>query len=179
MSTELRRILDTLSGIVFYPMDNYKARVKDCLDSLQGESTQTIENIRKFWNDVDNLPINDLREYFTRTFDINPLCSLEVGWQLFGENYDRGNFLVVMRREMRCMGLAESSELPDHLTHVLQTLGRMEPEAASEFASACVIPALMKMLAGLEGKGNLFEPALQAISNIVMDHFGNSKGVAN
>ena len=60
-----------------------------------------------------------LEEAFTGTFDVNPACALEVGWHLFGEEYARGMFLVRMREELRKYGLAESSELPDHVSHVL------------------------------------------------------------
>ncbi len=40
-------------------------------------------------------------ELYTRTFDLNPVCALEIGWHLFGEDYERGAFLVRMRDQLR------------------------------------------------------------------------------
>ena len=35
-----------------------------------------------------------IQELYTRTFDINPVCTLEIGWHIFGEDYARGALLV-------------------------------------------------------------------------------------
>src|SRR6266568_3182701 len=56
------------------------------------------------------------QELYVQTFEFNPACTLELGWHLFGENYERGEFLVRMREQLRRHGIAESNELPDHLT---------------------------------------------------------------
>ena len=97
----------------------------------------------------------ELQELYAATFDLDPHCSLEVGWHLFGENYERGEFLVKMRVELRRLGVGESTELPDHLTHALAALGRMEPQEAAEFATACLFPALDKMCAATAGASRI------------------------
>ena len=43
------------------------------------------------------MSVEDLQELYTRTFDWNPDTSLEIGWHLYGENYERGEFLVEVR----------------------------------------------------------------------------------
>ena len=70
----------------------------------------------------EQLGSTELEELYTRTFDINPVCSLEVGWHLFGEDYNRGAFLVRMRGLLREHGIEEGAELPDHLESVLRVL---------------------------------------------------------
>jgi nitrate reductase delta subunit len=108
----------------------------------------------------------EVEEMFTRTFDINPACGPEVGWHLFGENYSRGEFLVRMRQELRRHGLPESTELPDHLAHVLAVLARLTPDEADPFAERFVLPALDKMIAGLSGKDNPYEKLLEAVRRL-------------
>jgi nitrate reductase delta subunit len=119
-----------------------------------------------FADAVRGLAPGEVEELFTRTFDLNPMCSPEVGWHLFGENYSRGEFLVKMRQELRRLGLPESTELPDHLGHVLPVLGRLGPAEAGPFAERCVVPALDKMLAGLAGKDNPYEKLLEAVRRL-------------
>jgi nitrate reductase assembly molybdenum cofactor insertion protein NarJ len=75
---------------------------------------------------------------------------MEIGWHLFGENYERGEFLVRMREQLRRYGIEESSELPDHLTHLLVLIGRMEHEEAAELAGQFLLPALSKIRDGLK-----------------------------
>jgi nitrate reductase assembly molybdenum cofactor insertion protein NarJ len=90
------------------------------------------------------------QELYVQTFEFNPNCTLEIGWHLFGENYERGEFLVRMREQLRRYGIAEGSELPDHLTHLLILIGRMEHEEAAELAGQFLLPALAKIRDGLK-----------------------------
>jgi nitrate reductase delta subunit len=149
---EATRVQELLAELVKYPEAGYHEHVTECRRALAEAHPAVAPLLDDFARAIAPLSTEDLQELFTRTFDLNPVCSLEIGWHLFGENYDRGALLVKMRQELRRYGLAESAELPDHLTHALVLLGRMEPERAQEFATACVLPALEKMLAAFAGK---------------------------
>jgi nitrate reductase delta subunit len=101
--------------------------------------------IEEFAKAVAALSVTELEETYTRVFDLNPDATLDIGWHLFGEDYARGEFLVHLRQKAREYGVAETTELPDHLTRVLPLLARMPEEEASEFASKFVLPALAKI----------------------------------
>ena len=92
-----------------------------------------------------------MQELYVQTFEFNPACTLEIGWHLFGENYERGEFLVRMREQLRRHGIAESSELPDHLCHILPLLDRLDPEEAADLVGQFVLPALAKIKDALNG----------------------------
>ncbi len=158
--------LDALAALLVYPGSDYAGRIERARQVLHddGESLALLE---QFAAAVKPLALESLQELFIRTFDLSPVCTLEVGWHLYGENYDRGTFLVRMRELMREHGLAESDELPDHLTHVLAVLARMAPEEGAEFAARFVLPALAKMMAGFKNKQNPFENVMNAIGRTV------------
>ena len=149
---EATRVQELLAELVTYPQAGYHEHVAECRHALAEAHPAVAPLLNDFAQATAPLSVEDLQELFTRTFDLNPVCSLEIGWHLFGENYDRGALLVKMRQELRHYGLAESVELPDHLTHALTLLGHMEPARAQEFATACVLPALDKMLDAFAGK---------------------------
>jgi nitrate reductase delta subunit len=149
---EATKLHELLAELVKYPEAGYHEHVEECRRALAEAHPAVAPLLDTFAQAIAPLSVEDLQELFTRTFDLNPVCSLEIGWHLFGENYDRGALLVKMRQELRRYGLAESAELPDHFTHALLLLGHMEPERAQEFAVACVLPALEKMLAAFAGK---------------------------
>jgi len=162
-------ICDLIGSLFEYPRAGYKIRLEDSLRVLAGDHPSAHELFRPFYENVRGMSLEDLEELYTRTFDINPVCSLEVGWQLFGEEYERGAFLVRMRNLLKDCGVSESTELPDHLTHVLAVLERLPDETAGELAEQAVLPSLEKMIGGLAGKDNPYEYLLKTVQRILQD----------
>jgi len=166
----LRDTYDLAARLLNYPDKGYHDRVELWRIALGKTCPEAGAVLDTFQRGIHGLVTEELEELYTRTFDLNPACALEVGWHLFGENYSRGEFLVKMRGEMRRLGLRESTELPDHLAHVLAVLARLDPDQAEKFAGRFVLPALEKILAGLAGKDNPFVNLLEAIRLMVAGH---------
>ena len=143
-----------LGGLLLYPDESFSERLAACSRRLLELDPASGREVRRFAAGIDGLSLERLQELFTRTFDLNPVCSLEVGWQLYGEEYTRGTFLVAMRGMLREHGVAESGELPDHLTHVLPLLDRMVGSERNHFNDKYLNPALGRMLKAFEGKGD-------------------------
>lgn len=160
MDRDRHDLFDRFAAVLRYPDSASPQRACELLRAAPGEVMPLLEN---FVTRQTPLSLHELEEQFLQTFDLNPVCSLEVGWHLFGENYDRGLLLVRIRQELARFGVRESSELPDHLTHVLALLGRMRHAEAADFAAAVVLPALAKMLEAMRGKENPYENVLEAI----------------
>jgi len=162
---------ELLASLLRYPSDGYPNDAPYCCDLLANTVPAIAAPLGEFLEQTRGLSVEDLQTLYTKTFDLDPICSLELGWHLFGENYERGEFLVKMRGELRRLGVKESTELPDHLSHVLEALGRMEPEKAAYLAGSCVFPALHKMIAGIRGKSNPYENILLAAQQLLESHF--------
>lgn len=176
-----RRIerFDGLARLFRYPGDDYADRAAVLLDHLNEHQSRAAEPMREFARYVVEASLDELEETYTRTFDLNPSCSAEIGWHLFGEEYVRGLFMVHMRQQMRDRGLEETGELPDHLAPVLRVLAAMDDDPAREMARACVCPAVGKMLASLdreEAKTGAapqpFRPLVSALAELVLEEFG-------
>lgn len=165
-------LYDLLAETLLYPRRDWRLRAEDCRRNLTVCEPEAAVLLGRFLDAAAALSDTEVEELFTSTFDLNPVCSLETGWHLFGEDYARGRFLVRMRGEMRRLGVVESTELPDHLTHVLPVLGRIEPERAPHFAKTFVLPVLGKMLGALENKGNAYEFVLRAITTVIEARYG-------
>jgi len=102
------------------------------------------------------------QELYVQTFEFNPACTLEIGWHLFGENYERGEFLVRMREQLRRHRIAESTELPDHLTLLLPLVARMSHDEATQLVGEFILPAVAKILSAIHG--NKYEAVIAGIS---------------
>jgi len=156
-------VFETLSKLLRYPHGEYQADAERCHTLLAGSEPEAGSLISAFCEAIRPLSLERLQELFTQTFDLNPVCSLEVGWQLYGEEYARGSFLVAMRRLLRDHGVEKSCELTDHLTHVLPLLDRLETGERQQFIERHLSPALAKMLAAFENKATPFRNVLAAV----------------
>lgn len=171
MISDQSQIFDSVSGLLSYPQDGLDRIVGDCKEVLARHESFALESVTTFGSFLEASNIDRMQELYTRTFEINPVCALEVGWQLFGERYERGTFIVRMRQVLRDMNLPESTELPDHLVHVLQALGRMEKEEAHDFAETFVLPAMEKMLAGFKDIDNVYRGILTGIVSEMRERY--------
>jgi len=171
-------VLDLFASVLSYPAEGYRDDVLDLQKQLAeldpseagGEAAETARTmIQLFIDETGDLSLQEFEELYTRTFDINPICTLEVGWQLFGEVYERGAFLVKMRGMLRQYGIEESTELPDHLCHVLKLLGRLEPEEADAYVRTSLLPALAKMLDGFARHSSPYQHVLQGLNALIQD----------
>lgn len=159
---DCKTLCDAWAALLRYPGEDFQ----DCAlgwGALLSEAEPALRcHGDAFVANMAGKTLSELEEAFIRTFDLNPLCSLDTGWQLFGEEYNRGLYMVKVREEMRRFGVAETTELPDHLTHVLAILARMDEEAATDFAGACVMPAVGKMFDSLS-EDNSYYPLIQGL----------------
>jgi nitrate reductase assembly molybdenum cofactor insertion protein NarJ len=131
---------------------------------------ETTEALERFLGGIAGHAPGELEELYTRTFDNVADRSLEVGWQLFGENYARGALMVRLRELMRRHDVPEHTELPDHLTHVLALLGRAPAELAASLAANQVHQALEKMLEGLRAIDSPWTGVLEATDAVLARH---------
>lgn len=134
----------------------------------------TADSLRRFTDAIAGIEPGELEELYTRTFDNVAARSLEVGWQLFGENYARGALMVRFRALMRKYDVPEGAELPDHLTHVLALLGRAPQELARAFAKIQVSQAVASMLEGLRAAESHWVGVLEATQAVLAMHTEDS-----
>ncbi len=175
MSREAKDIYDRLARILSYPRAEFRADLEQCRSCLAEGHGESVALLGAFGDATAALSYQQMEELFAQTFDLNPQTNQEIGWHLFGESYDRGAFLVWMRQQLKAYGLVESVELPDHLTHVLQVLGRMEKSEADAFSSEAVLPAVQRMLPGVTGKDNPFEQVLRAVELVLTARHGPAR----
>ena len=173
--TEKERSLGTIARLLAYPTEHYVELVELLYLIVQNELPEAAREVSKFGVFAENCNTVELEEVYTRTFDVNPACALEIGWHLFGEDYTRGLFLVRMRQELARHEIPESGELPDHLTHVLAVIAAMDEEEAGRFSHACVFPAIHKMLTSLDKNQSPYRHVVRCLLLLLEHYYGESE----
>lgn len=171
-------LLSTFAKLLTYPREEYSVYCRTALKELENLLTENpekkefyeraISKMEIFVSEIAVKTLGEREETFTQTFDINPIGNLEVGWHLYGEQYERGAFLVTCRELLRKYNIEETVELPDHVSHLIVLISEMEKVEAEKIASQYVLPAVEKVLLKLSEKQNVYENLLSAIKEILI-----------
>jgi nitrate reductase assembly molybdenum cofactor insertion protein NarJ len=115
--------------------------------ALELDYPEQSERVKDFIENFTSLTLNQRQEYYIKTFDIQAVCFLDVGYVLFGEDYKRGDFLVKMKEEQRNAGNDCGVELADHLPNLLTLIPKVKSkEFGEELIATICIPALDEMI---------------------------------
>jgi nitrate reductase delta subunit len=138
METKPASAFDLLADAFDYPQPGQLAALEAELENLTAEqfSTGQRQALVSFLGHIRTLKLGEWEELHTRTLDLNPPAAPYVGFQTWGESYQRGEFMAAMSRELTVAGVDTDGELPDHLAPVLRYLGR----------SAAPLPELLRVL---------------------------------
>lgn len=137
----------SLANLFRYPKEGYQEQVNDCAKILSEDYPEAFKEMKPFLDIINKKDIHEIEEIFGRTFHIQAICYLDLGYVLYAEDYKRGDFLVHMKDEQRKVGNDCGEELADNLPNVLQLLSMIpDKEFLQELTVKMIIPALKKML---------------------------------
>ncbi len=130
-----------------YPDAGYPERVRQIKAFLDTSCPKAADELRKF---LEFLPADDLvamQELFTRSFDVQAIATLDLGYVLFGDDYKRGELLANLNREHIAAENDCGTELADHLPNILRLMSVLrDEELIEDMAYAIVGPALLEMI---------------------------------
>ncbi|MCC6722573.1 MAG: hypothetical protein IT243_10270 [Bacteroidia bacterium] len=140
-------IYGLLAQLYEYPKDeSYKKNIISIYETLRKEIPEAAESMEFFIDFINEASISEIQELYLRSFDVQAITTLDIGFVLFGEDYKRGQLLVNLNREHRDASNECNTELADSLPNVLNLLSKMTNfEMREEIASKLVIPAIVKM----------------------------------
>lgn len=163
MTPALAAALERAGRLLTYPAREYVDDIDRLTAAVEPVDPAAAAGLAAFADSLRGRTVEALQELYTQTFDMNPVCALEVGWHLFGEDYERGAFLVRMREALRARDIDEGSELPDHLASMLQLAARSGPADADPLITRALLPATAKILENLQAADSPFVPLLAAV----------------
>jgi len=162
----MNHLFEVLASLLEYPSRDWNARVERCKQWLTVQEPEVAVQFISFQCKVRKLSLEKLEELYTQTFDLNPVCTLDVGYHVFGENYKRGELLAKLRETEAPFELGQANQLPDHLPVLLRLLAKLDDkELRLALIGEILIPALAKMTEALSQTENPYRDLIEVINS--------------
>lgn len=136
-----------LADIFRYPDENYISNVGKCEQMMKESYPDAYKIATPFFEFIRSNELYEIEMVFGKTFHIQAICYLDLGYVLFAEDYKRGDFLVKVKNEQEKVNNDCGIELADNLPNVLTLMTLFEDsDFREEFAVEILYVALQKML---------------------------------
>lgn len=135
------------ADLLRYPGGDYASKARDCFSMLQNRYPEAAGEIKPFVDYVSSHTQDEIEELFTKTFDVQPICYLDLGYVIFGEDYKRGAFLLHMQEEQLKANNDCGTDLSDNICNMLTLYTKTDnKELLDELSVKILIPGLEKMI---------------------------------
>lgn len=157
-------MLDHLASLLEYPKALPGAACAGALAACAGAHPRAAIRLAAFAGGTAGMPLLELQELYTHTFDFDAETALYVGHHLFAEEGRRGLLMAGLAERYQRLGIDPGLELSDHVAPVLRSLARdRESDEARELVHLALLPAISKVLPGLERRAPLYAAVVDAV----------------
>jgi len=137
-----------LAKLFNYPSENFPKEVNEVQAYLTDHYPEIAKKLQPFVEFVENTTLHEQQELFTRSFDVQSVTTLDLGYVLFGDDYKRGELLANLSREHQENKIDCGSELGDYLPNILRLVAVLkDDELREEMVTEIIGAALVKMIA--------------------------------
>ncbi|HJO11279.1 MAG: hypothetical protein QGG67_14635 [Gammaproteobacteria bacterium] len=136
-----------LADLFDYPEADFPERVGKIRQHLGADYPLATPELDRFLELLPKDNLLTMQELFTRSFDVQAIATLDIGYVLFGDDYKRGEMLANLNREHLATENDCGTELADHLPNLLRLMDRLTDEdLLHDLAYAIIAPALLEMI---------------------------------
>jgi len=135
-----------ISVLFDYPDESYYETITKVKSTIATRYKDALEELEKFEKLIPK-DIYQLQEIYTKSFEVQAVTSLEIGYLLYGDDYTRGDVMVGLSQEHAAVNNDCGEELSDHLANVLRLISKMEnQDTIEELVKLMVAPAVENMM---------------------------------
>ena len=136
-----------MAGLLDFPEQGFIENVGEAQSFLDSRYGDVGDVFRPFCELVKSISLDDIQELYTRSFEVQAITTLDLGYLLFGDDYKRAELLVNLNREHTTIGNDCGHELADHLPNVIRLIALLDDdELRLELLKKLIIPGLKKMI---------------------------------
>lgn len=139
-----------ISNLFVFPQkDNYVSNVKEVQQYLNETLPDIGKMLQPFTDVIGAVSKYEIEDLYLRTFEVQSITTLDIGYVVFGDDYKRGELMVNLNKEHKTYGIDCGDELADNLSNVLKLINKIEDaELLNDLVNKIIAPALTKMIEG-------------------------------
>lgn len=140
--------IPALGRLLRFPTTDFHSQLEAL---IHAPSPPVRQELAAFQVVIASLPLVRVRELYTRTFDLSPVCVPYISVHLFGEeSFQRARLMTGLATSYAEAGLTPERELPDHIGLFLTLAPHIEREVWEDALELLLPHALKKMRKALE-----------------------------
>ncbi len=147
-----KQLLDynKIAGLFVFPQKkDFVAHVIEVQQYLNEVLPNAGKTLQPFTDVISNVTKIELEDIYLRTFEVQSIVTLDIGYIVFGDDYKRGELLVNLNKEHKAYGIDCGGELADNLSNILRLLNVLnDNNLRNDLVNMIVAPALVKMIEG-------------------------------
>ncbi len=143
-----------IAGLFVFPQKkDFVTNVLEIQQYLNKKLPGAGKTLQPFTDVVSTVSPIELEDLYMRTFEVQSIVTLDIGYVVFGDDYKRGELLVNLNKEHKTYGIDCGGELADNLTNILKLINVLSDyKLRDDLVNKIVAPALVKMIAGFGDK---------------------------
>lgn len=166
-----------MSVLLCHPAGDHMDVLIKVMDS--GVNKQAENHLRAYKTAISDLSTLELQELYTRTFDLNPMCSPALSVHLFGvESFKRSHLMVGLLDLYSAAEFPIAGELADHMSTIVRFLPIAPNEQRSEISQYILLPGLSKIAEFLETKSSPYANLIKATTKVIEVEVGKEAAYA-
>ncbi len=144
---------DLFALLLAYPDKELLLKVEAAQEFINNNYPDAAETMIEFTEFArETLPWK-WEEIYTRTFDVQAITTLDVGYVLFGDDYKRGELLVNLNKEHTKAANDCKTELSDHLPNLLRLLNKVnDNDFKNDLVYLIIKPGLKKIISEFDNR---------------------------
>ncbi len=161
-----------IADLFRYPDSEFVRKAELISKIIKTQIPEAKNKIADFISQIEESGLKTQQEYYMRTFDVQAICYLDIGYLMFGEDYKRAQLLVNLQKEHKKTGVDCGSELADYLPNVLTLLSRTEDaDFTQELGFIILLPAVRFMITKFRKTDNYYKLMLEIVLDILKRDF--------
>ena len=165
-----------IADLFRYPTEETLKSIQRLSDYLAEKDIVLSAKFKLFVEFHSNKTLTDLEEHYIRTFDVQAICHLDIGYIIFGDDSKRGRFLYHIKEEQENANNDCGKDLADFLPNILTLLSKTDnKDLAEELSVSILIPALLQISQKLESENSIFNIPVEILISLLKSDFDNSE----
>jgi len=160
------------ADVLRYPETRLEPFLDKLLTVLENKFPGKTFAINQMLYDLSGMSLGAQQEYYMKTFDVQAICTLDMGYLLFGEDYKRAQILVNLQQEHQKAKIDCRGELADHLPNILELLSvSQDYDFTEELGFIILNPAVKFMQVKMKNTNNYYKFILEDLLCCLEDDF--------